>query len=102
MDAKSYCDSVGIELSGWKAKLYDVIRKTDSLPAKEKEKMDPMVAELNAMMDDLDDRIDLLARECPADWSGHKSDIENKLSKMNQRWKDVWGVMGNKEYGLGA
>ena len=25
MDVKSYCDSVGIELTGWKAKLYDVI-----------------------------------------------------------------------------
>ena len=28
MDAKAYCDSVGIELTSWKAKLYDVIRKT--------------------------------------------------------------------------
>ena len=24
MDLKSYCDSVGIELTGWKARLYDL------------------------------------------------------------------------------
>ena len=102
MDAKSYCDSVGIELTGWKAKLYDVIRKTESLPADVKKQVDPTVTELNAIVDDLNKRIELLARECPAEWSGQKSEIEGKISRLNDRWKDVWGVMGEKEYGIGG
>ena len=49
MDAKSYCDSVKIELTQWKAKLYDVIRKTESLSADHKDKVGPTVDELNAI-----------------------------------------------------
>ena len=102
MDAKSYCDSVGIELTGWKAKLYDVIRKTDSLAAEEKQRVHSTLTELHDLVDDLNDRIELLSRECPAEWSGHKEEIEGKISQMNDRWKNVWGVMGEKEYGIGG
>jgi hypothetical protein len=70
MDAKSYCDSVRIELTQWKAKLYDVIRKTESLSADHKNKVGPTVDELNVIVDDLNERIELLARECPVEWSG--------------------------------
>ena len=102
MDAKSYCDSVGIELTSWKAKLYDVIRKTESLPADVKKEVGPTVAELNAIVDDLNERIELLARECPADWSGQKNEIEGNISRLKDGWKNVWGVMGEKDYGIGG
>jgi len=102
MDAKAYCDSVGIELSGWKAKLYDVIRKTDSLAAEDKEKVGSTLAELHGIVDDLNQRIEWLSRECPADWSGAKDEIEDKLCQMQYRWKTVWGVMGEEEYGIGG
>ena len=49
MDAKSYCDSVKIELTHWKVKLYDVIRKTESLSADHKDNVGPTVDELNAI-----------------------------------------------------
>ena len=102
MDPKSYCDSVGIELTGWKVKLYDVIRKTESSSPEDRKKASPTVAELNALVDDLNARIELLARECPADWSSHKNEIEGKMSRLNDRWKEVWGVMGEPEYGVGC
>ena len=102
MDAKSYCDSVGIELTGWKAKLYDVIRRTESLPADVRKEVNPTVEELNAIVDDLNERIELLARECPAEWSGQKEEIEGKISRLKDRWKNVWGVMGEQEYGIGG
>lgn len=102
MDAKSYCTSVAIELNGWKAKLYDVLRKTSALAASDKKKVAPMVEELNALLDDLDRQIDTLARECPAEWGAEKTAIEGKLSRMEGKWKDVWGVMGEKEYGIGG
>ena len=102
MEAKSYCDSVGIELTGWKVKLYDVIRRTESLSDGDKKKVSPTVAELNALVDDLNERIELLARECPAEWGGHKDEIEGKISRLNDKWKDVWGVMGEPEYGVGG
>ena len=102
MDAKAYCDSVGIELMGWKAKLYDVIRKTDSLADEDKQKVGTTLAELHAIVDDLNKRIEWLSHECPVDWVGPKEEIEDKISLMNDKWKKVWGVMGEKEYGLGG
>jgi len=102
MDAKSYCDSVRIELTQWKAKLYDVIRKTESLSADQKTKVAPSVGELNGIVDDLNERIELLTRECPAEWGGQKEEIDDKITRINDKWKDVWGVMGEPEYGVGG
>ena len=102
MDAKSYCDSVRIELTQWKAKLYDVIRKTESLSADNTSKVGPTVDELNGIVDDLNDRIDLLSQECPAEWGGQKDEIDGKISKLNDGWKKVWGVLGEPEYGVGG
>ena len=102
MDVKSYCDSVGSELTGWKAKLYDVIRRTENLESGNKENIEPMVAELKDMVDDLEERIAALARECPTEWGDDKSDIDGKMSQFTQKWKEVYGVMGEKEYGLGG
>ena len=50
MDVKSYCDTVGAELTGWKAKLYDVIRRTEEMTGNDKENVTPMVAELSVML----------------------------------------------------
>ena len=102
MDAKSYCDSVRIELTQWKAKLYDVIRKTESLPADHKNKVEPPVDDLHAIVDDLNERIELLARECPVEWSGQKDEIDSKISQIDDKWKEVWGVLGEAEYGVGG
>jgi hypothetical protein len=102
MDVKSYCDSVGGELIGWKAKLYDVIRKADSLGNPEKKKIAPMVQALNGIVDDLNARLELLVRECPADWGPEKAAIEAQISRMKGQWKEVWGAMGEPEYGIGG
>lgn len=102
MDAKSYCDSVGHELTGLKAKLYDAIRKTDRFNGPQKEKVQPLISELNQVMDDLDARITRLASECPAEFSSDQQAIEGSISKVKDGWKKVYGVMGEEEYGLGG
>ena len=102
MDVKSYCDTVGVELTEWKAKLYDVIRRTEKMAGNDKENVAPMVTELKDMVDYLDERIASLARECPTEWGGEKSDIDGKMSQVTQKWKKVWGVMGEPDYGIGG
>jgi hypothetical protein len=64
-------------------------------------------AKLKDMVDDLDERIAALARECPSEWSADKARIEGKLSRMKSKWKVVWGAMGDEEeeeeeYGIGG
>jgi outer membrane murein-binding lipoprotein Lpp len=61
-----------------------------------------MVQDLNSMVDDLNARMAYLARECPADWSDDEAAIEDKMTQLRGKWKEVWGAMGEHEYGLGG
>ena len=102
MNINDYCESVGGELTGWKTKLSGIIQRTESLTGSDKQNVEPMLAELKDMMDDLDERIASLARECPTEWGDERSDIDGKMSNMKDKWKEVWGVMGDTEYGIGG
>ncbi|MGD8992455.1 MAG: hypothetical protein PVI00_13445 [Desulfobacterales bacterium] len=104
MDVKDYCKSVGSELAAWKSKMSDVSQKATALENVDREKAEPIVKELNAIMDDIDERIATLARECPSEWSDDKGDIDRKISRAKDKWKEVWGVLGEDEteYGIGG
>ena len=90
MDVRDYCSSLGIELSGWKAKMYDVVRKLDKVSSGDKQKVVPMVNELHMILEELDDRMDRLKKECPAQWEPDKIDIEGKFKVMKTKWEEVW------------
>ena len=83
-------------------KLNGGIQRTEKMAGNDKEDLESMVAELKDMMDDLDQRIAALARECPAEWGSEKSDIDGKMSQFTHKWKAVYGAMGEEEYGLGG
>ena len=102
MNAKSYCETVTHELTAWKAKIYDVIRKSERLPAQGKEKAAPLIKELNDVVDDLSAKLELLSRECPADFRPQREEIKAKTAQVEGTWKKVWGVLGEKEYGIGG
>lgn len=102
MDAKSYCETVTHELTAWKAKIYDIIRKSERLPVKGKEKATPLIKELNAVVDDLNSKLELLSRECPAEFRPQRREIKEKMTQVKGAWKKVWGVLGEKEYGIGG
>jgi hypothetical protein len=104
MDVKDYCETVGNELAAWKGKMREVTQKANALSSADREKAEPIVKDLNAIMDDLDQRISVLASECPSEWSADKSDIDGKMSRAKDKWKEVWGVLGEdeSEYGIGG
>ncbi len=104
MDVKDYCESVGNELAAWKAKMSDVSQKAAALKDANREIAEPILKELNAIMEDIDQRIATLARECPSEWSDDKSDIDSKVSQAKDKWKEVWGALGQdeSEYGIGG
>lgn len=102
MEAKSYCDTVNHELTAWKAKIYDVIRRSEKLPVKQQKKVAPVIGDLNAVVDDLEARLERLSRECPAEFGAERGEIKSKMGKVQTGWKEVWGVMGEDEYGIGG
>ncbi len=104
MDVKDYCASVSQELVAWKSKMEDVTGKSNALEGADRDKAEPIVKQLNAILDDIDRRIDVLSRECPSEWSDDKSDIDKKITQAKEKWKEVWGALGEEgsEYGIGG
>ena len=93
MDVKNFCDSAGTDLIRWKAKLYDVIRKTETMDKVNQGEAAPLINDLNRLVDDLDKHIKVLADECPLEWGSQKAEIQEKLSQVNTKYNDLDGTM---------
>jgi hypothetical protein len=104
MDVKDYCATVNSELAAWKSKLKEVSKKTDGLKGVDRENAAPIVKDLKTIMNDIDERIAVLARECPSEWSDDQTIIDSKIFLAKDKWKEVWGVLGEdeSEYGIGG
>ncbi len=72
MDVMDYCKGMEMELTAWKAKLYDLTRKVDKLGTAEKEKVLPNVEDLHMFLVEMSDRIEQLKNECPTEWTPQK------------------------------
>ena len=99
MDVKDYCRNMEIELTSWKAKLYDVIRKMDALSTGEKQKMFPQIEGFHMIMTELDDRIDQLRSECPTEWSPQNEEIRARLDDLSDRFNQAEGVLHDYDFG---
>ncbi|MGD8963113.1 MAG: hypothetical protein PVF29_18085 [Desulfobacterales bacterium] len=89
MDATSYCDTLEEHLTGWKAKLYDVIRIVDRLPEKEKETVFSSIRGLNAIVDQIDTEVEQLRTACPADWSPNRQNLDSKMAELQKSLKNL-------------
>jgi len=96
MDVKTYCESMRAELVAWKAKVYDIVRKFEKLSSENKQKVAGEIRDLHMLIEELDDRIERLRRECPTDWSSFRGEIEDKLAHLQSHVqmiseKGTWG-----------
>ena len=85
MDAKYYCESMQNELTGMKARIYNIIREIDKMPDSDRERLWKEVPELFNVIDDLGARVDELKAECPTDWTPKKSEIEAKAEEARKK-----------------
>jgi predicted nuclease with TOPRIM domain len=100
MDVTSYCENVNKELTEWKAKVEDIVRKLDKMPSGgDREKHLPQVNELHALIDEIDDRITRLKRECPAEWSPNKIELDSKISRIADIYEEVWPNVSDADIG---
>jgi hypothetical protein len=99
MELESYCDGVAFELTGWKAKMYDVVRKLDRASTGDKTKVVPQVNDLHMIIEELDDRIGKLRTECPTEWAPAKEEMEKKFFHLKKNWEGVWENVSPGEIG---
>jgi predicted nuclease with TOPRIM domain len=99
MEVKDYCKYVGVELTTWKAKMYDLMNKIDKLSSGEKQRMLDEINGLNIIITELDDRIDKLRTECPVAWKPEQEQIQSKFSEINEKYKETKGVLFDYDFG---
>lgn len=94
MDVKDYCKSMETEMTAWKAKLYDVMRKVDKLGTVEREKVLPNIEDLHMLLEEMSDRVKTLETECPSDWSPVKKEIEGGSLDMRGKYEETMEYIG--------
>ena len=94
MDVKDYCQAMESEITSWKAKLYDVMRKIEKLGTAERQKMLANIQDLNIYLDEMTSRVEQLRNECPADWSPIKKEVEQGVVDMRGKYDETLEAIG--------
>jgi len=94
MDVLDYCKGLENEMTAWKAKFYDVMRKVDNLGSAEREKVLPNIEDLHMLLEEMSDRVESLKTECPTDWSPVKGEIESGNRDMRGKYEETMDFIG--------
>ncbi|MGD8268899.1 MAG: hypothetical protein PVI69_14670 [Desulfobacterales bacterium] len=94
MDVKDFCSGMEMELTAWKAKLYDTWRKFDKLGTAEREKIQPKIEDLHMIVEELSGRLEQLKVECPTDWSPMKQEIDKGHVDMRSKYEETMEEIG--------
>jgi hypothetical protein len=93
MEVKDYCRSVEVELNGWKAKMYDMVRKVDTLRGADAQNMQTNIEELHKTISDMERIIDQLRTECPLEYGPQKNEIDTASSNLKSKYDDAMAAV---------
>jgi hypothetical protein len=94
MNVIDYCKGMEMELITWKAKMYDLTRKVESLGCKEKENILPNIQDLNMLITEMSSRIEQLKNECPTEWNPQKKGIDEGSVDMRDKYEQTLEYIG--------
>ena len=93
MEVKDYCKAIDVELYGWKAKMYDMVRKVDKLRGSEKEQVASKVEALHNHISEMERIIEQLQTECPVEFGPQKKQIEESTDGMKKKYEDAMAAV---------
>ena len=96
MEIKDYCSNVDMELTLWKAKIFDALRKADRLGSAELEKILPNIQDLKMVVTELEDRIHQLRVEYPLEWKPIRDEIEGVKGNLTNTYDEVIDYIGGR------
>ena len=85
------------EVSAWKAKL-DAMKKTaDGFGSEQKEKVLPLIGQLEQEVVNAQLRVDQLENECPSDWSPIKNELDDLFGTIGSKLDRSFSDMSSRE-----
>jgi len=95
MEVKDYCKAMLAEVTAWKEKLEAMKKVADTYGSAEKEKVLPLIGQLDQEVTTAQVRVDQLETECPSDWSPMKNELDDLFgtvgSSVDRAWRDLEG-----------
>jgi hypothetical protein len=77
MQVQDYCKAMLAEVSAWKARLEAMKKTADGFGSEQKEKVLPLIGQLEQEVVNAQLRVDQLENECPSDWSPIKNELDD-------------------------
>jgi hypothetical protein len=93
MEVKDYCRSVEVELIGWKAKMYDMVRKVDKLRGTDAQNIQTNIEALHKNISDMERIIDQLRTECPLEYGPQKKEIDSASTNLKSKYEDAMAAV---------
>ncbi|WP_319575795.1 hypothetical protein [uncultured Desulfobacter sp.] len=90
MEVKDYCKVMLAEVTAWKQKLDTMKKVADKYGAAEKEKMLPLIGQIEQEVAAAQGRLDQLEHECPADWSPVKNELDTLFGTVGDSIDSAW------------
>jgi hypothetical protein len=81
MKARNCCKTMEMELTAWKAVIYDIVRNMEKLGGGEKEKILPNIHDIHILVEEMDNRIDEIRENCTPETG--MDDIRTEREKFN-------------------
>ena len=93
MEVKDYCKAMSAEVSAWKEKLEAMKKVADSYGTEQKEKILPLIGQIEQEVVNAQMRVQKLEAECPSDWSPLKNELDDLFgtigSSVDRAWRDL-------------
>ncbi len=93
MQVEDYCKAMQAEVNAWKEKLEAMKKTADSFGTEQKEKVLPLIGQLEQEVTAAKMRVEQLETECPSDWSPLKNELDDLFgtvgSKLDRAFSDV-------------
>ena len=93
MQVKDYCKAMMAEVSAWKGKLEAMKKVADTYGTAQKEKILPLIGQLDQEVTAAQMRVNQLENECPSDWSPLKNELDDLFgtigSSVNRAWREL-------------
>ena len=104
MKARNCCKTMEMELTGWKAIVYDIARKMEKRPGGGKENFLPNIEDLHMLIAEMDDRIDQIRENCTPetgidDIRTERKAFEASLSKLRVSTEEAMQGLGAGDFG---
>jgi hypothetical protein len=104
MKAKNCCKTMEMELTGWKAIVYDIARKMETLPGGQREQVRPNIEDLHILIAEMDDRIEQIREKCTPetgmdDIQTERAAFNSSLSSLRVSTEEAMRGLGGGDFG---